>query len=462
VTPRAVIAPARLAGSGLLRTQTDERLVNLVRAGNDQAFEAIVLRYRRSLLRHCRRLLPAARAEDAVQQALLRALEAIRADRRELRLGPWLHRIAHNTAIDALRRGEAHAEELDERLDGVEPPDSVVERRARFDSVVATLHSLPERQRRALVLREMEGRSYEEIAGSLGVSGAGVRQLLNRARNAMRAAASAVLPPALLGRMAGSQTGARVAEVVDPQGASALLGKCAAAALATGAAALVAMTGVPPGERLAKRVAEARTEPPAAEASSHAGRLSAVREPPATAAESRGSGTSRGDGERPFFGGRRGLSGRRLDPRPAPQAPGAPDALQRGRRADGPAAGAPGSPNATERGAGGDGQGAGRPSEPGDDDGGSAGGDRDDELGGSVEHDGQADGDDHGGDAAGDGGAAPEEDDIINADGPVASSSADAQDGHRDADDAAAARLLAGSAAAGHDSDADAGDDELD
>jgi RNA polymerase sigma factor (sigma-70 family) len=460
VTPRAVIAPARLAGTGLLRTQTDERLVDLVRAGNDQAFEAIVLRYRRSLLRHCRRLLPAARAEDAVQQALLRALEAIRVDRRGLRLGPWLHRIAHNTAIDALRCGDAHWEELDERLDGVEPPDSVVERRARFHSVVATLDSLPERQRRALVLREMEGRSYEEIAGSLGVSGAGVRQLLNRARNAMRAAASALLPPALLGRMAGGQTGARVAEVVDPPGASALVGKGAAAALATGAAALVAMTGVPAGERLPKRVADARAEPPAAEPSSRAGRLPAVREPPAIVAGSRESGTSRGDGERAFFGGRRELSGRRRDPRPEPQAPGAPGAIQPWGRADGPAAGAPGSPDATERGTGGDVPGAGRPSEPGDDRA-SAGSDSDDELAGSVDGDGQADSGDHDGDAAGDGDAAPDEDDVVGADARVASSSADARDEHPGVDDNAAT-LLAGSAATGQDSDADASDDELD
>jgi RNA polymerase sigma factor (sigma-70 family) len=57
-------------------------------------------------------------------------------------------------------------------------------------AVVAGLGSLPERQRRALVLRELEGRSYEEIADSLGVSGASVRQLLNRARHTMRAGAT--------------------------------------------------------------------------------------------------------------------------------------------------------------------------------------------------------------------------------------------------------------------------------
>ena len=77
----------------LLRTQSDARLVSLAREGHERAFEAIVERYRKELLRTCRRVLPEARAEDALQQALLAAWKAIeRGDEiRELR--PWLHRI---------------------------------------------------------------------------------------------------------------------------------------------------------------------------------------------------------------------------------------------------------------------------------------------------------------------------------------------------------------------------------
>ena len=261
MTPWAVINPARLAGSGLLRTQSDSRLVDLVRAGNDRAFEAIVLRYHRPLLRHCRRLLPAGRAEDAVQQALLRALEAMRADDRELQLGAWLHRIAHNTAIDSLRRMDSHWEELDDRMDGVEPTHAAVERRARFHSVMSDMGELPERQRRALVLRELEGRSYDEIATTLGVTGDGVRQLLNRARNSMRAAASALVPPALVGRIAGSQASVRVAELMDPP-SSALMAK-ATAAVAAGAVALVAVAGPPSGDGGKVPHAEAAERAPA-------------------------------------------------------------------------------------------------------------------------------------------------------------------------------------------------------
>ena len=299
MTPWAVINPARLAGSGLLRTQSDSRLVDLVRAGNDRAFEAIVLRYHRPLLRHCRRLLPAGRAEDAVQQALLRALEAMRADERELQLGPWLHRIAHNTAIDSLRRMDSHWEELDERMDGVEPTHAAVEKRARFQSVMTNMGELPERQRRALVLRELEGRSYDEIAVTLGVTGDGVRQLLNRARNTMRAAASALMPPALVGRIAGSQASVRVAELMDPP-SSALMAK-ATAAVAAGAVALFAVTGPPSGDGAKVPRAEAADRAPAAaQDRNEAGALSvktgASAAPDSSGAREPGKADPRGEG----------------------------------------------------------------------------------------------------------------------------------------------------------------------
>jgi RNA polymerase sigma factor (sigma-70 family) len=346
MTPWAVINPARLAGSGLLRTQSDSRLVDLVRAGNDRAFEAIVLRYHKPLLRHCRRLLPAGRAEDAVQQALLRALEAMRADERELQLGPWLHRIAHNTAIDSLRRMDSHWEELDERMDGVEPTHAAVERRARFNSVMSDMGELPERQRRALVLRELEGRSYDEIAATLGVTGDGVRQLLNRARNAMRAAATALVPPALVGRIAGSQASVRIAELMDPP-ASALMAKATAAA-AAGAVALFAVTGPPTGDGNKVPQAEASPRTPAAqeraEAGARAAQTAAQPTDPASngredrKADSRHKGTSDGKARE-----RRGAGRAAAGPGPAGGGDGGPAPRARvtpptGDDDDGPAA----------------------------------------------------------------------------------------------------------------------------
>lgn len=92
-----------LPSRAVLRTQSDERLVALARAGHERAFEAIVRRYRRPLLTACQRVLPDGRAEDAVQLALVSAWAALSRgdDVRELRA--WLYRIVRNAALSELR-----------------------------------------------------------------------------------------------------------------------------------------------------------------------------------------------------------------------------------------------------------------------------------------------------------------------------------------------------------------------
>ena len=240
MTPHALIAPARLAGAQLLRAQSDERLVDLVRADNDAAFEAIVARYRRALLRYCSGFLSEARAEDVVQTAFVNALSSLRSSHGEMELRPWLYRIAHNTALNALRdRALAH-EELSEEVHGIEPPDQTFEKGERFRDVVAALGALPERQRDAMVLREIEGRSYDEIASELGVSNGSVRQLLNRARNTLRSGATALTPLGLLVRVPwaggpGESMATRVAEICAGGAGAAALTKVCATALVTGA-----------------------------------------------------------------------------------------------------------------------------------------------------------------------------------------------------------------------------------
>ena len=241
MTPRALFHPARLARRPVLSTQSDERLVDLVRAGSEPAFETIVERYRRALMRYVSRLLPPERAEDAVQQAFVNAYEAMQRDAAALNLRPWLYRIAHNTALNALRdRGLRH-DELDERLDGVERPDQALERSQGLRELLVAVQALPDRQRDAIVLRELEGRSYAEIALALGVTDGAVRQLLNRARNSLRATAAAITPMPLLTRLTSADSAdpvsTRVAEMVGigAAGSGALMAKVCATALVTGA-----------------------------------------------------------------------------------------------------------------------------------------------------------------------------------------------------------------------------------
>ncbi|HZA90029.1 MAG TPA: sigma-70 family RNA polymerase sigma factor [Solirubrobacterales bacterium] len=234
-----VASAARIGGVSLLRLQSDEALARLAATGSDEAFEALVRRYRNALLRSCRRLLSEDRAEDAVQQALLDAHQALARNGTPERFRPWLHRIAVNAAIKIARAGEDVAPiPVDEgKTNGGESPEQAHERRERLRQTVRAIHALPRRQRRALVLRELEGRSHDEIARELGLSGGAVRQLIHRARESVRSAASALIPPAFVLRLLGAGTGAPVEEVAAGGAGGAVAAKVAVAALVTGGVA---------------------------------------------------------------------------------------------------------------------------------------------------------------------------------------------------------------------------------
>ncbi len=290
MTPRSLIAPARLARAPVLATQSDERLVDLVRAGHESAFESLVARYRAPLLRYAERFLPHDRAEDAVQQAFVRAYDAMLRDDAELNLRPWLYRIVHNTALNSLRDRALSHGELSEDIDGVEQPDQALERTQNLREVLGAVSTLPSRQRDALLLRELEGRSYDEIATSLGVSGGAVRQLLNRARNTLRAGMTSLVPIGLLSRLpwtaSSEPVAARVAEWSALAGAGAIATKVCATALVTGA--IVGGAAVAPDGR-----DERAAEPGTAAADPQRGADAA---PPATAPGPAGV-SDRGNGQ---------------------------------------------------------------------------------------------------------------------------------------------------------------------
>jgi RNA polymerase sigma factor (sigma-70 family) len=187
------LAPARLARS-VLRTQSDERLAELAAGGSDAAFEALVARHRRALVARCAHVV-GADAEEAVQDALMRALAALRRGDEVRHVGAWLHVIAHRVALN-LRRAQAARGEcaLEDVADGERADDGTrAADRARLSEVVAAGGALPPRQRDAIVMRELEGRSYVEIAERLGSSPGAVRQLLHRARAGVRERAAGAL-----------------------------------------------------------------------------------------------------------------------------------------------------------------------------------------------------------------------------------------------------------------------------
>ena len=227
----------------LLRTQSDERLVSLARAGHERAFEAIVERYRKPLLRHSRRLLPESRAEDALQQALVSAWTALRRGDEVRELRPWLYRIVHNASLNALRVNGYDYAELRETLEGVGGPAELAERRALLRHTFAGLAALPERQREALLAIAVDGRSQEEVAEELGLTTGGVRQLVHRARTTLRAAATAVTPMPLVHWLAAAERveplSSRMAELAaggTTAGLSATLAKAGAVAVIAGSA----------------------------------------------------------------------------------------------------------------------------------------------------------------------------------------------------------------------------------
>jgi RNA polymerase sigma factor (sigma-70 family) len=198
VEASALKPQAGLAGghgrSPLLRLQSDERLIALVRRGNHGAFEVLVARYQSRLLAFCRHMLGSREdAEDVLQEVFAAAFNAILADSREINVRPWLYRIARNRSLNHLRRVQPiGVDSMDVHLSehGVTTADKV-DRRETLRELVADVQELPETQRTALLLREIDALSYEQIAEAMETTIPSVKSLLVRARVSLAEAAEA-------------------------------------------------------------------------------------------------------------------------------------------------------------------------------------------------------------------------------------------------------------------------------
>ena len=153
--------------SPLLKLQGDERLVALIREGHDHAFEALFERYHSRLLAFCRHMLRSTEdAEDVLQEVFVKAHAAMLADERHINVRPWLYRIARNRCLNHLRRPVPEGQDSMDVMVGENGVTTAerVQKREDFRALVADVQDLPETQRTALLLREIDALSYEEIA----------------------------------------------------------------------------------------------------------------------------------------------------------------------------------------------------------------------------------------------------------------------------------------------------------
>lgn len=178
--------------AGFLRLQSDERLVALVRRGNDAAFETLIARYRARLLAFCRHMVGSTEdAEDILQEVFVSAYKAMRADDRPLNVRPWLYRIARNRSLNHLRRPRPTGVDSMDIFEGgasVATADRVHDK-LDLEDLVDDVKNLPETQRTALMLREMGDLSYDQIAETMDTSIPSVKSLLVRARVSLAEAA---------------------------------------------------------------------------------------------------------------------------------------------------------------------------------------------------------------------------------------------------------------------------------
>ena len=180
-------------------TESDSDLVARLQRGDDAAFEAVVRTYGGRLLSVARRLLGNdADAQDAVQDAFVRAFKAIHTFEARAQLSTWLHRIVVNAALMKLReRRRKPTESIDDLLpayvsDGHQTvasrdwSDAVLERKETAAIVREAITRLPDQYREVLVLRDIEERDTAETAELLGTTSNVVKVRLHRARQALR------------------------------------------------------------------------------------------------------------------------------------------------------------------------------------------------------------------------------------------------------------------------------------
>lgn len=179
--------------------EVDQQLVERVQRGDKQAFGLLVAKYQRKLARLLSRLIrDPAEVEDVAQETFIKAYRALPSFRGDSAFYTWLYRIGINTAKNFLvsqgRRAptttdfdseEAETFEDGDQLRDINTPERLMMTRQIGDTVNTAMEALPEELKTAIVLREIEGLSYEEIATIMDCPIGTVRSRIFRAREAI-------------------------------------------------------------------------------------------------------------------------------------------------------------------------------------------------------------------------------------------------------------------------------------
>jgi RNA polymerase sigma-70 factor (ECF subfamily) len=170
----------------------DQKLVRLAQAGDYRAFDALVCKYRARIMRLALRYARnEADAEDLVQDTFLKAYRALLSFRGDASFYSWLHRIAINAAKTAfsVHARDAHVVSIEgspgEQIEDLNTPESLAVTDEIIAAISAAIGELCEEQRRAIVLREIDGLSYRQVAGAMSCPVGTVRSRVFRAREAI-------------------------------------------------------------------------------------------------------------------------------------------------------------------------------------------------------------------------------------------------------------------------------------
>ena len=174
----------------------EKRIIESVIAGNTQDFEKLVLENQNQVYNLALRMVGNEQdAWDISQDAFIKAFRSLDSFRGDSKFSVWLYRLTSNICLDFLRAKKRNnvvsltgfSPEEDEGTELEIPderfsPDNLMDKRELHDALDSALRQLPEDQREILLLREISGLSYEEIAGSLGLEPGTVKSRIFRAR----------------------------------------------------------------------------------------------------------------------------------------------------------------------------------------------------------------------------------------------------------------------------------------